>query len=253
MADGIYIALTGAVAQQQALDSAAHNVANANTTGFRGDQLAFAEVLRGAQAAQRAGTGQAALRQPNAYVRVDQTALDTEEGVLKQTGNPLDLALTGDGYFVLRTPQGDRLSRAGSFRLDAQGRLSNAEGMLVVADNGEPVALPRGASNIAVTAEGSIQLDGAELSKLALRTVANPAALSREGATLYKPAPDAPLLAARQVTVTQGYLESSNVSAFEGLEEIGDISATFSALMKVIEQFEQTDTRTARELGSRTA
>lgn len=248
MADGIYIALTGAISQQQALDSAAHNIANASTTGFRGDRLAFAEMLPAAQATSSTKSPQ----HPGSYVRVDQTALDTEAGLLKQTGNTLDLALAGDGYFVVRTPQGDRLTRAGAFRLDAQQRLSNAEGMLVVGEDGQPITLPQGATAVTISAEGIVQADGKNFSKLALRNVADPATLSREGSTTYKPNAGVALLPASDLRVMQGYLESSNVNVFESIEELGDINASFSALMRVIESFDQIDSRTARELGSRT-
>lgn len=248
MANGIYVALAGAVAQQQALDTAAHNVANASTTGFRGDALVFGEMLRQKQSA---GAAPGPLR-AEAYVRVEQSVLDTEGGVLKQTGNALDLGLTGDGYFVVRTPHGERLTRAGNFTVDAAGRLSSFEGNLVLGKDGNPIAIPTDASSIVVTSKGAIQADGIEVGTLSLKRVQDPATLTREGATTYSSETAAPVEAA-DVVVTQGYLESSNVNAFEGLDQIGDVSAAFSALMKVIDSFDQIDSRTARELGSRTA
>lgn len=253
MADGIYIALTGAVAQQQALDAAAHNVANASTTGFRGDRLVFAQVLRGAQPnSSVASQTQARSPTPASYVRVEQSVMDTESGYLKETGNTLDLALSGDGYFMVRTPQGDRLTRAGAFRVDALRRISSPDGAQVLGENGEPISLPEGVTDITVSPNGLIRANGTDVARLSLKTVADPAALIREGATTYKPGAGA-LLQATDVSVSQGYLESSNVNAIEGVEQVGDISAAFSALMKVIESFQQVDSRTARDLGSRTA
>ena len=101
MSHGIYSALSGAMAQQRSLDITANNVANANTVGFRADRVAFDEALAkaGARTAQPAS-----LR----YVVADRITTETAPGALRTTGNPYDLALDGDGFFTLATPQGER-------------------------------------------------------------------------------------------------------------------------------------------------
>ena len=111
MGNGIYVALSGAVAQANAFDVAANNVANAGTTGFRAERVRFQEALSRAQ------------RHDAGYVEVAGTVIDPHVGAITTTGNPLDLALTADGHFVVDTPQGVRYTRAGNFRLDAAGTM----------------------------------------------------------------------------------------------------------------------------------
>src|SRR6478672_3388640 len=103
MSDGIYSALAGAIAQERTLSVVANNVANANTTGFQGDRVAFSEI-----AAKQTGAQQ----QPLRFVSLDQTRIDMQSGGIEFTGNPLDLALQGDAYFAVQAPGGERYTRA---------------------------------------------------------------------------------------------------------------------------------------------
>jgi flagellar basal-body rod protein FlgF len=250
MADGIYTALTGAVAQQQSLDVIANNVANVNTAGYRADRAAFSQFLAGAQ---REPNAVSQLGQPgarvDAFVRVDAIAHDYTDGALKLTGNPLDMALSGDGFFTVDTPQGERLTRAGSFVMGAGGMLTTNEGHPVLGIDGKPIHLPSD-RNIQVDPDGTLKSDALVLGKLKLVRAQDPAQLEKESATVFKVAPDAPLLAAN-VTVTQGHIEASNVNAVAGLNDLISVSRSFDALQKVIDTFQKIDDRTARDLGSR--
>ncbi|HLL23801.1 MAG TPA: flagellar hook-basal body complex protein, partial [Kofleriaceae bacterium] len=106
MSSGIYIATAGAVAQSNALDATANNIANASTTGFRADRVSFKEALGAARSVD------------TALVDTASTRLDNEAGAIESTGNPLDVALEGDGLFAVETPNGPRYTRAGNFHLD---------------------------------------------------------------------------------------------------------------------------------------
>jgi flagellar basal-body rod protein FlgF len=250
MADGIYTALTGAIAQQQTLDVIANNVANVNTTGYRADRAAFAEFLAGAQKDTPilSATGKQAPRVDH-FVQIDAVTRDQAGGVLKLTGNPLDMALSGDGYFAVQTPGGERLTRAGNFMLRANNVLTTSDGHEVLGENGRPITLPS-AKNIQVSADGVIQADGQMAGKLKLLRAQDPAALEKESAVLFKPVEGAQLDVAK-VTVTQGHLESSNVNAVAGINELITVNRSFDALQRVIETFQKIDDRTARDLGSR--
>jgi flagellar basal-body rod protein FlgF len=251
MADGIYTALTGAVAQQQTLDVIANNVANANTAGFRADRAAFSEFLAGAQ---RDKTAVSQLGQPGArvdhFVHIDVVNHDFSDGALKLTGNPLDMALTGDGFFAVQTEKGERLTRAGSFMMRADGTLSTVDGHDVLGENNQPIHLPTN-KNVQIAADGTIQADDQFVGKLKLVRAQDPKTLEKESETLFKTTPNAPLLHADRVTVTQGHIESSNVNAVAGLNELITVNRSFDALQKVIETFQKLDERTARELGAR--
>lgn len=251
MADGIYTALTGAVAQQQTLDVIANNVANVNTAGYRADRAAFSQFLAGAQKNPQAVSQLGQLpKSADRFVHIDVVTHDQTDGVLKLTGNPLDMALSGDGFFMVSTPQGERLTRAGSFRMRGDGTLSTSDGFDVLGENGQPIHLPSTA-NVKVSATGVIQADEQIIGKLKLVRAQDPATLEKESATLFKTTPNALLVNATDVTVSQGHIESSNVNAVAGLNELITVNRSFEALQKVIDTFQKLDERTARELGSR--
>jgi flagellar basal body rod protein FlgG len=262
LSHGIYSALSGAVAQQRALEITANNVANANTSGFRSDRLAFDEALSRAMRAPAPPFVPSALR----FVVPARTRTETIAGALRQTGNPLDLALSGDGFFTVRTPSGLRLTRAGGFVVDRGGVLRTPDGMEVM---GEPVGgagdspgagrgadasirlvIPPGAREITVARDGTMSVDGAAIGRLRLVRVADASTLVKEGATRWI-APAGGLMRADGTEVVQGAVETSNVSAVAGVNELIATSRLFEAFQRVIRSFEEVDQRTARDLGAR--
>lgn len=253
MSDGIYTALSGSLAQQHSLDVIANNVANASTAGFRGDRVVFGEMLAGAQAkGAEIDPRQAAPQRTDQFVRVEENTLDRTNGMLRQTGNTLDVALSGDGFFKVRTPQGDRLTRAGNFMMREGGELTSMEGHAVIGEGDAPIVLPRGVKDIQIGKDGIIRADGQDVGKFSLRTVADQAHLQREGTTTYTVKAGTEVVAAERVEVSQGFLEASNVNPVNGLNELITVNRTFDALQRVIQNFQQIDQRTARDIGSRT-
>jgi flagellar basal-body rod protein FlgF len=252
MADGIYTALTGAIAQQQTLDVIANNVANVNTAGFRADRAAFSEFLAGAQ---RDQTAVSALGQPGArvdrFVHIDAVTHDFADGALKLTGNPLDMALSGEGFFAVQTPQGERYTRAGSFMMRGDGTLTTTDGHDVLGVNDQPIHLPSN-KDVKVGPDGIIEADGHLVGRLKLVRAQDRTRLEKESETLFKGAPGAVMVHADGASITQGHIEASNVNAIAGLNELITVNRSFEALQKVIDTFQKMDDRTARELGSRT-
>jgi flagellar basal-body rod protein FlgF len=252
MADGIYTALSGALAQQHQLDTIANNVANASTAGFRGDRAVFGELVAGAQKSQQqVDPRQEEPKSADKFVKVDQNQLDMQAGVLRKTGNPLDLGLQGDGFFVVRTAQGDRLTRSGNFMLGQNGELSTPDGSQVVGESNLPIVLPQNTKNIEVRPDGTIRADDMDVARLAIKTVKDPNALVREGTTTYNVKPGTQVESAHYVDVIQGHLEASNVNPVSGLNELITVNRTFDALQRVIQSFQEIDQRTARDVGSR--
>ena len=246
MSDGIWAAVSGAVAQQRNLDVTANNVANANTTGFRADRVAFREALAQAQ-------GDSPALESIRFVEVSSITSSEEAGALQQTGGTFDLALEGDGMFTLRTEDGDRYTRAGQFVPDAEGMLRAVDGSAVMAWEDEPggelreVQVPPGASAITIGADGTIDADGASIGRLAIRSFAADA-LTKEGDTRYTAEGNGEL---SEATVHQGFLEKSNMNAVAGMNELITVSRSFEAFQKIIDTFQELDSRTARELGKR--
>jgi flagellar basal-body rod protein FlgF len=246
MSDGIYCAVSGAISQQRQLDVVANNVANAGSVGYRGDRVAFREAL-----AQARGPGQPASSLH--YVVVSRVQTDTSQGGLKQTGNPLDLALQGDGFFTIETPQGLRYSRAGSFVLDAQGVLRTPSGYPVLSGSGQkpqPITIGSRTAAITVSPDGTVSADGVSAGQLRIVRFSSPDALIKEGATLFSAQPDAAPLDAKQTEIAQGFVETANVNAVGSLNELISANRSFEAFQRVIRTYGQIDDRTARELGA---
>ncbi|TMQ11313.1 MAG: flagellar basal-body rod protein FlgF [Deltaproteobacteria bacterium] len=235
MSSGIYVATAGAVAQSNALDATANNIANAATAGFHGDRVTFREALTAA-------------RSPDvATVGAGTTRIDGQAGALTATENPLDLALDGDGYFAVGTPAGPRYTRAGNFQLDDQHRLVTADGFAVRGEGGAPITIPPEAREVAVAADGTVSADGAALGKLELVRFA-PAQVVREGGSLVS-ATGRPL-AGDPPKVRSGMLEASNVNVVRGVVDLVKVSRTYESLMRVIQGYHDVESRAARELGA---
>ncbi|HMG52002.1 MAG TPA: flagellar basal-body rod protein FlgF [Kofleriaceae bacterium] len=235
MSSGIYVATAGAVAQSHALDATANNIANATTTGFHGDRVTFREALSAARSPDVATVGAGTAR------------IDAQAGALLPTENPLDLALEGDGYFGVATPNGARYTRAGNFQLDAARNLVSSDGFAVRGEGGAPISVPAEAVQVAVAADGTVSADGATIGKLELVRFA-PAQVKREGGSLFSAtgrpiAGDAP-------KVRSGMLEASNVNVVRGVVDLVKVSRTYESLMRMIQSYHDIESRAARELGA---
>lgn len=244
MGNGIYVATSGAVAQSEALDVIANNVANSGTAGYRAARVSFNEVLVRAQG--RVPSTPAS----GSYVSVARVVEDAGAGNIVQTDNPLDLALMGDGYFTVDTTRGPRYTRAGNFTLSAEGVLGDAAGNPVRAQGGGPIVIPPGTAAIDVGSDGTVLADGNEVGVLELSRF-TPNSLSREGATLYAALPGTKALAQAegQPEVISGALEQSNVNSVRGIVDLIKVSRTYEALLSAIETYRQIDSRAAQDLG----
>lgn len=234
MGSGIYVAAAGAVAQSSALDVTANNVANASTAAFQGSRVSFHEAL-------------AKARSPDLALVGNQTgSIDHANGPITETGNPLDLALDGDGYLAVDGPQGVRYTRAGALHLDPEGRIVNADNLPVRGVGGGPLVVPAGSAQLTVGQDGTISTEAGPVGQLALARF-GPGALSRDGGTLLS-ARGAPI-AGPPPRVLQGMLEGSNVNVVRGVVELVQVSRTYESLMRVIEGFKAIESRAARDLG----
>ena len=248
MSDGIWSALSGAIAQERSLNIAANNVANVETAGYQGDKPVFAEVM--AKALQAVPSNQLH------YVAIQDIAIDQSQGSLQKTDNPLDVALQGEGFFALRTPGGERYTRDGSFALDGEGTLRTKDGLEVLGEAGPAgapgiqLSIPEGTKEIQISEDGSVLADGANVGKLKLVTFP-PQGLQKQGLTLFAPINGATPRAAEKTTVAQGYIEDSNVNAVSAMNELITVGRAFDAFQKVIESYRDIDQRTARDVGGR--
>ena len=212
---------TGLMAQMRVV---ANNIANANTTGFRGEGVVFSEVVR--------GTGGASLSMATARVHVT----DQGQGALARTGGTFDLAVEGEGFFMVRTPGGDRLTRAGHFGPDAEGMLVTTEGFPVLDAGGAPMVVPSG-TGVGVAADGTVSAEGVPVGQVGLFVPRDPLALRREDGTRFEaaggtdPAPGARVL--------QGFLEESNVDPVAEVARMIEVSRAYEMGQSLLEREDQ--------------
>ena len=213
MDSGYYAAMTGLVARTQALDIAATNLANTQTPGYRAEREFFRSVLLGPDAA-NSQLG----RTVNNYGLVGGDHLNMAQGVMQQTGNPLDMAVQGDGFFVIQTANGIRYTRDGSFRRATTGRLVTAAGEPVLAANNLPIQLPPG--DVSVGEQGNISVAGGTVGTLAIVDFPVGTQLTAEGANRYVAPKDVTAVASKTSTVRQGALEAANQDVVQGSLEL---------------------------------
>ena len=228
MENTTYIALSRLDAQQRAMDVVANNIANANTDGFKAQRLLFSDYLSQQHGVQ-APTGGTTL----VYTQDRATYADRGDGALIQTGNPLDVALSGTGYFTLSTPAGTRLSRAGHFGIMADGRLADASGNLVLDKTGAPIQLSPSDTDVKISGDGTISTENGPVGQLGIVTVDDPSRLTPEGGKLYRS--DAPLIPVAQPKVSQGALEGSNVQTITELTRMIQTQREFQFVSQFVE------------------
>lgn len=245
MSDGIYSALSGAVAQERSLEVVANNIANVGTTGFRGDRLTFAESLTRATETPGVPTS---IR----YVTVDRQLVDESAGPVRQTGNPLDMAISGEGYFSVSTENGERYTRDGRFMADADGTVRSYGGhpLLTVGENGRPgppLVIPRGVANLSISEDGTVSSGDQVFGRVRIVDIPS-TSLNHEGNTLFTS--DTPVTQRESVSVLSGWLEGANVGPIAGMNELIATTRTFEAFQRVIQGFRDIDNRTAQALSS---
>ncbi len=266
MSKGIYTAVSGAMAQSAKMDTIANNLANVNTPGFKRDTQIFKEYL---SAYEKEPTTITVPRIPasvesfydmqggdKSYVDLAGTATDFTQGMLKQTGNPLDLALEGDGFFEVATPEGVRLTRAGSFTIDNQGRVTTKQGFPVLKE-GTPGSDPNGrilqtnGGKISISDDGQILENGvATAGKLSVADVKNKDGLQKVGHNMYgfKETIQPELSSSNNSKVIQGFVESSNVNIVAEMADMITATRTFESTQKAISAYDEMQKRLVNDV-----
>lgn len=215
------IALSRAMTLQRQMDMVANNVANLNTTGFKGEQPVFSEFL-------------IEPRKDESYSMVQDKASvrNLAQGAMQQTGGTFDVALLGDGYFALDTLQGVRYTRAGNFTLNNDRTLVNVAGLPVLDDSGNTIQFPAGARDITITSDGTIFANQAQVGKLRVVTFTERQKLQPIGNSLYQTdelaKPDTATI------VQQGYLENSNVQGVIEMNRMIEVARQYESVQNIM-------------------
>lgn len=235
---GLYSAVSGSVSAQTRLDAITNNLANSSTPGFKAERLV--------QRAEPVGTAVSGTAVPTPITR-GRLETDFSQGPIATTGNPLDVALSGAGFLVVDGERGERLTRRGNFAIDADGFLATSDGLRVQGENGD---LNVGRGRVAITPDGGVRAGDVSVGKLRVVKVADPAALIREGGTMFALGKQQPVeLAPGEVEVMQGALEGANLSPVENLVALIDTMRGFEAYMRAAERLDQVTGRAISDVG----
>ena len=265
---GVYTALSGAMAQSTKLDTIANNLANVNTPAFKRDQQLFQEYLTAnekppdvIQIPRDVASIESFYNMQGgdkSYVDTKGTFTDFSQGGLKPTGNKLDVAIDGKGFFEVATPSGVRLTRAGNFTLDGNGQLVTKDGYPVLkAGTGDPASRVfrfDGTGEINVGDNGEISQGTESLGKLSLVNVQNADALQKQGSSLYgfKPNMNAEVSNIENPSVKQGFLETSNVNIVQEMTDMISTQRVFESTQKAISAYDQMAEKMVNVVGKTT-
>lgn len=214
MENAIVAGLSKQIVLTRALDTAANNIANQTTAGFKADQIAFAEYLR---AVDRTSTGDPFI----SLVSDPDTYTDFGAGAIEQTFRDLDFAIEGDGFFAVETAAGVRYTRDGRFSVNAFGELVTRSGELVLDNGGSPILIDPERGPLVATSEGELQQDGSPVASLGVFIAEDTRLLRKTGDNLFS-APSE-LQAAPFARVRQGFTETSNVNPVAAMTDLIEI------------------------------
>jgi flagellar basal-body rod protein FlgF len=217
-----YIGLSQQLALQQQMDMTASNIANMTTTGYKSQGALFVDYLNKA-------------KQGTEVKQVVNTGMyrDLSPGTMAQTSNPLDVAIAGDGYFAIETPQGVRYTRDGSFSLNANREIVTQSGHKVLGDGG-PISIPEEVRQFTVTPEGAITTNEGEIARFKITAFDQPQKIKNEGDNLLSLV-GATEKAPENVRVVQGALEQSNVNPVIEMNRMIQLLRMFQSTHKMLQ------------------
>jgi flagellar basal-body rod protein FlgG len=228
--EGLYTAAAGMAAQQRRLDAVSNDIANVNTSGYKGVRVGFRDLVYQADGPTGVRTG--------AGAAVTQLGRRSEQGALQLTSQPFDLAIQGEGYFQVRRADGQiALTRTGTFLPNARGQLVNPNGELLV----PPITIPKGldAQNVNIGSDGTVSVQGRRIGQIQIVTVPAPNGLAPAGDNDYLVTAASGGVRRATGTLVQGALESSNVDLADAMVDMMDAQRSYSMASKAIHMQDQ--------------
>ena len=239
MESGLYAAYSGLLARTEALDTAANNLSNASTPGFRAEREFYVEVRPGQDPATSI-VG----RSINSFSVLGGNTLDLGQGQLMKTGNPLDVAIQGKGFLGLKGADGIRYTRDGSLRRGTDGTLLSSGGEAVLSDSGKPLVVPTG--DLTIAEDGSLSVQGAIVGKLGIYDP-DSHQLSPEGVNRYASSDKTQAKQSSTAKIHQGSLESSNQDVIHGSLQLVLTQRQAEMMQKAVGLFQGTFEKVASE------
>jgi len=246
---GIYYAASGMLAQQINGDTIANNITNIEAPGYKKDTAVMSPFQRVLlhYIVKEERSQASAVGYTSRGTQVSEVVTSFKQGELKSTGRPLDAAIVGDGFFVVQHEEGIRLTRNGSFKVDAEGYLVTGNGLRVVGENG--LIVLNDEDGVSIADDGTIYENGQEVDRLLVVDFADRAVLTKAGENTFM-APDDAQPVQPQYSIRQGYLEMSNVDAAQEMTDLIMMMRIYEANQKAVQTYDRILEQAVREIGS---
>jgi len=236
-----YIALSRQGALRREMDTIANNLANMNTTAYKGERMMFVDHL------ERSKSGDFIADQNLAFVRDVASYRNTAEGPIEQTGNPLDVAIHGEGFFVVQAANGiEQYTRNGNFRLDNTGQMVTQTGLPVLTDAGAPIFFAPEDTNISISRTGTVSTQNGAIGKLRVVNFDNAQNLQRAANGMYTT--DQPPLNIANPDVVQNALEKSNIEGVLEMTRMIEVSRQYKSASSLVEKEDERIRKAINEL-----
>lgn len=227
MEGGLYVSLSGQLATERRLTTIADNIANMNTAGFRQTGVRFAELV---------GAG---MQAKTSFAAPGVSTLSSVQGAFDATGNQLDFAINGEGWFMLQTPGGEAITRDGRFQISPDGTLTNLDGYPVLDQGGAQVQINLTLGRVSADGAGILHQNGAVVGSIGVFDFSNPSETLRRGAlSLLPDGAVTPAADRNDFTVQQGALEKSNVDAVEQIARLISVQRAFEQSASLMQKSE---------------
>ncbi len=263
MQDGMLSGLFGALTTEHRMNFIANNLANVNTTGYKRDTVAFKDTM--------ASYAHDEIREPLMTVRskplfpepknmvrprVAVSQVDFSQGSMHATGNPLDLAIAGDGFFKINTPGGTYYTRDGHFVLSGDGTLMTPQGWTVQSDGGQ-ITIPQGTRHVMISEDGQVFADEEQMGTIDVVTVDDLTKMEKYGRNLYRPRPGSDVAEQNafdgQTRLAQGFTEKANVEVVYEMVNMIETNRLFEAYQKIIQSSDTMDRDAISRVGRRSS
>lgn len=238
MTSTVYVALSAQMAADKRLATIANNVANLNTPGFRAEEVRFSALMDGS------GSSQVA------YVSEGESFTSLKAGPVTPTGNPLDVAVEGKGWFAVRTPAGVGYTRDGRMRMSPEGELRTMGDMPILDSGGAPIIIDPAGGQVRIGADGSISQNRKQVGRIGLYLLPEGANLTRhDGSTVIADRPGTLVQDFTVDSVRQGFIEGANVDPIMEMTRLITLQRAFEEAASAVSQTEEATSSTIRQLG----
>lgn len=242
MDNALYVGLSRQMTLRRELDIAANNIANVDTAGFKVESLLTREE-DGRPAVTAGAPGWVK------FVLDDGVARNFTQGAIRETGGTLDLAIDGQGFFQIETPQGTRYTRDGRFTTSPEGVLTNQAGEAVLDAGGGQITVDPAKGPVTISAEGIVSQEGQQIGKVGVVRFEDLSQLEKTGDNQYRNVANTQPVPATDAQIKQGMLEGSNVNSISEITRLIDIQRAYESMAKMMEQTQELSRRSIQRMG----